>query len=1098
LLAFILALPWCGSASFLRLRALHGHFEASNVVLSTHLSHHAFLGSNKSKLINEGTEIEANAECGVPEVTTSKSHLREKCPKSCPLYVTDKTDPHFCSFKCIKASNPICLENNPATPIADQERGICRRCQIAGCKKCMMDGSDTCADCNSGYRLEDGICKTRMMWAWYAFGVVLIIVLAIVLCWIFDVVRRPIVNVDGLNRGLVVRSRAKLHMPADPEVIEEGEIVVTQSGASHLEKMPEGQIVKGEERCGGAGIRKLRFWPLFTNCCSENVAGAGVVLQFNFQASLIVWGFVCAAVWAILGYAVDNDLFRLGTRMAKTPREYCILVFWGYETQNDLMWTKVLFCVFVYVFSFLGAIFMAIRSLRQYQKIDENTTTYKDFSAQIRGLPKLNGDIMVEEELQAAVAKLCPGVIGVSVCWDISDKEEVLMKLVEEDLEKLDTEWNQPSKEQLEVDAVIAATPESNKYDFGLFSRIEHLFLHPATQRILTKGRRKGFPKRHKEAAGKKKEQMVQEAAVKKKEQKDKSPKQEIAEDKSPKKDRSPTDEKLFDVPEGDASAPASPSKDKKSLKRSMTAAEIATNAAAPDEAVEDVVIDVQQELRDLQTCECAFIVFDSETERDQAIDIIKEQGLEYRGSTLGMERVPHEPFSVVWNNMHNFCPHERVKRIIHGVGIIIVSLAIWVLGFYLPYAYAALNFNYGGGNEPGFAEAMTFTMIVCVGNVTMYLVCSEVADRVQFQYTDDREVCYMLFYTVALVVNVILDLACSYYIALAMMTGIGMKTYHGENLEDVNHFTEQFETYGMQKEMGATLMAYNFPATFLIPFLIEPIATILVPYVLMTLLVRSHRELAGVGAEAYLAATPMDLSRYADVLLNVMLCVLILFFPGGYNMKMFLGLACSHVFIYLFDQYRVLRSIPKCEFSEGKVDWWAQWLLCVPCGLVLTCLVYKSNCEEEYMGGLAHCDHRGTLIIKCLSAFLIHVIVHTLILVYVVPWFGFKHKPPTLLKYKVCATRDPASWFALNPVYCLRSKYMYEHNPPCDYMVVGKEHLMRANPEQQRHFQVAPATVENFDFKSNLRGLLRLPASFTTPAKPSEEAGDDEEKKPA
>jgi hypothetical protein len=259
----------------------------------------------------------------------------------------------------------------------------------------------------------------------------------------------------------------------------------------------------------------------------------------------------------------------------------------------------------------------------------------------------------------------------------------------------------------------------------------------------------------------------------------------------------------------------------------------------------------------------------------------------------------------------------------------------------------------------------------------------------------------------------------------------------------------------------------------------------------IMNLLVRSHRELAGVGAEAYLAATPMDLSRYADVLLNVMLCVLILFFPGGYNMKMFLGLACSHVYIYLFDQYRVLRSIPKCEFSEGKVDWWAQWLLCVPCGLVLTCLVYKSNCEEEYMGGLAHCDHRATLLIKCLSAFLIHVIVHTLILVYVVPCFGFKNKPPTLLKYKVCAKRDPASWFALNPVYCLRSKWVYEQNPPCDYMVVGKEHLMRPNPQMQRHFQVAPATVENFDLTSNLRGLLRLPPS----AKLSEEAGDVENK---
>merc|ERR1712176_658929 len=102
-----------------------------------------------------------------------------------------------------------------------------------------------------------------------------------------------------------------------------------------------------------------------------------------------------------------------------------------------------------------------------------------------------------------------------------------------------------------------------------------------------------------------------------------------------------------------------------------------------------------------------------------------------------------------------------------------------------------------------------------------------------------------------------------------------------------------------MQRELGNLLFAYAVPSTFLIPFLIEPVATIYAPYKIMSFIVRSHPEIAQNDAEELLQSIPMDLSRYADIWLNIMLAVLVFYFPGGLVAGMFTMLAVSHIWIY-------------------------------------------------------------------------------------------------------------------------------------------------------------------------------------------------------
>merc|ERR1740130_2294143 len=54
----------------------------------------------------------------------------------------------------------------------------------------------------------------------------------------------------------------------------------------------------------------------------------------------------------------------------------------------------------------------------------------------------------------------------------------------------------------------------------------------------------------------------------------------------------------------------------------------------------------------------------------------------------------------------------------------------------------------------------------------------------------------------------------------------------------------------------------------------------------------------------------------------------------------------------------------------------------------------------------------------------------------------GHSHKAT----FRNTAKRISISWFNSNPVQCLRSQHIYEHDPPLIYCWAGKEHLLEMN----------------------------------------------------
>merc|ERR1719262_260023 len=173
-------------------------------------------------------------------------------------------------------------------------------------------------------------------------------------------------------------------------------------------------------------------WSLWTNLLTESrVAGPGMMLHFNFQMVLIVWSFVVAVLWVAIAFADDPrfdrlpDLMILGTRKFGMPRENCILVAWGYETQQRQMWIKVAFLAVLYVGTFGLAIFHSIRQLRLFEAMDRDNTTMTDFVVMVSGLPPFSGSDKPEETIRKKIEEVTKeDVVGVSVAWDFLDEEE--------------------------------------------------------------------------------------------------------------------------------------------------------------------------------------------------------------------------------------------------------------------------------------------------------------------------------------------------------------------------------------------------------------------------------------------------------------------------------------------------------------------------------------------------------------------------------------------------------------------------------------------------------------------------------------------------
>lgn len=475
----------------------------------------------------------------------------------------------------------------------------------------------------------------------------------------------------------------------------------------------------------------------------------------------------------------------------------------------------------------------------------------------------------------------------------------------------------------------------------------------------------------------------------------------------------------------------------------------------APKENDED---DMERLLHCLKSSGCAFVVFNSEASRDAAVRAMENAGREAEDDQgIQLRKLWVEPDTVQWENFQNENEGGEWWRLALGVLYILGTVAVWTLVFYLPYAYYIASSSYARGTEPGFIPVTLFSLVIVGGNQMMYFICDQVSFFMHYRYSGNREAIYTILYTFACLLQVVLDLIVTGYTSYKTMLAYGARTYDGKMLEELGAFGAIFESYPMQKALGKALFEYAFPSCFLLPFIMEPIFSIMLPRHLCALLVRSHAWVRGREAELSMAFfCPMNLGRYADLLLNLILAVLVMFFPGGFFFKMFACLIISHIYIYLYDKYRVLRMVPEFSYSDEVVDKCGNLLLILPCGLLAACWVFKRNAQWGHTSA-----DSPRLFAFVAAAFLAHVILHLMLLHCLSERFANPDHEPSAKSWDEFSQMAPRSWFNMNPVHCLRSKFIYKHNPPCSYYVQGKENLLQRNPAANAYFTGKDLDVE-------------------------------------
>jgi hypothetical protein len=721
---------------------------------------------------------------------------------------------------------------------------------------------------------------------------------------------------------------------------------------------------------------------------------------------------VFLVVWAIAVACIwwcfcirHEQLYILGTRKFGTPRENCILVEWGWHTQHELMWTKVYFLILAYIFTFASTIIHAILQMQCFERLDAKTKSMKDFAAFVSGIPVVKGDEDVESKLTEAV----------NATWGAKEGKKIIGSSVAWNYKDIEEEVEQ----YLEIEMRLRDRANCKKTGKVYQYEVDPQQKWEDTAQNFGPLRRFFY-------------------------------KQEY--------------ENFKDEDEAIRADWAVPLDDQ----RPAEGEDKATPEKADKEMLEKVV--------ELFTSGDAFIVFNEEDDRDSALEYFASNELTYKtdaGETakLEVEMKIAEPDTILWQNFGNTTPLLRMRKTCEGFGWILVALCFWTTVFYAPYAWQVATFNYDNGNEPGFVLGMTFCMVVVLGNAIMYEVCARVSDYIGFKTRDERESMYLILYVIACMFNVCLDMGTTFFMAALMLDGLGFRSIKGEKLgwEREMGFTELFETYAMQRVLAKNLRAYCFPATFLIPFLLEPFITCIFPYQGGVAIVQSHPEWVGRDSERWMQAWEFDMGRYGDLLLDMLLAILIFYFPGGYTLLLFFGMAGSHAYIYLFDHWRVLRVIPKVTYCSIAVDWWACWMMGPITATIMSALIFKNNCKGFV--GPPYCLKGWSLIEACSAGWIAHSILQTLVLMYVVPIFTPDTEDTNAgADWKNASRRIPGNWFTTNPIHCLRSRLVNKDSPACSYHMDGKEHLHVQNPKIGLHFYCEEGKGEEaFDFKKTM-----------------------------
>lgn len=919
----------------------------------------------------------------------SNISVDDVCPEQCRFRA--EVAQHFCHFKCVTGAE--CGRNQSGTMIhatvADRVMGICRGCTLKGCKVCKPH-ADECLECNEEFGFVLGGDKQcRSAWV-----VVPTVIYLSVLC-IGGYFIIWYVNIVWWRRKTNLEEETwALHFRTATKNCQPDEAGMRES----------------EQRV---------LWPLSTNILTTDVAGPGSVLFFRFQVFAVVLPFLLFLLWCSVAAATDLKLLSLGTELPTTPQERCTAVSEGRHFQMQSMRTKLFFLVCAYVLTFMLTMVFASYQRRTFQMLDDQAT-HSDFALFLEGVPEVKGAEKLEEILKDAVAEATnQTVVGVSVGWDyaahsangtrIGDLlEEAMVQAEEQYTERREAQRRESQTQSAGADGVERRRSQTQNGGEDIERRGSQVRNADVGVDGLSSPILSASEGEERRASQTQNPGIVEEGMA----------------------NRSGLFalldyallELVFGIPV--YGAESGPMED--------------GDQATP----EDLAMQCT-------SSSMAFAVFESQAARDAALAL---GSFTFREQTVTLRYLDVEPEGVRWRDFG--IPRSQLMRnTFMSILFILGGIVAWVVCGYFPYAIYASSFTYEDGDMPSGLMAQIVSMVVVIGNLVMYTLCAAASDRIGFILEDTAAATYMIMYTVAVMCNICLDLLISGMIAYTTSVSRHARTFDGRRIQDLGSWHDVIEAYDIQRELGVQLSAYCFPATFLLPYILEPICANWFTFHLARRVVRVFPWLRGYTAEkAMRIFIPMDSGRYADLLVSITMATFIFFVPSGYSFSILLTLTLSNLYIFFLDIYRILRACPSFSISSMFVDQCALYWMCIPTTIIANAFIFKWNTEQCHLGNT--CYRSSELAGIMISVTILLQAMWHVAFCKVVPLFDRKERPRTHLTYEKVAARLPASFFNTNPMFCLRSEYLYKHDPPCQLLIKGKEHVLQKNPSIGSHFE--------------------------------------------
>eukprot|EP00931_Biecheleriopsis_adriatica_P016003 TRINITY_DN11951_c0_g1_i4.p1 TRINITY_DN11951_c0_g1~~TRINITY_DN11951_c0_g1_i4.p1 ORF type:complete len:1101 (+),score=168.31 TRINITY_DN11951_c0_g1_i4:81-3383(+) len=916
---------------------------AEHVVSSSSTSSDPELGAHKNishqqKVVNKSAHHKSKPSRCFHERFATAIADSERCPDACPYFaeIRDNNKRLSCTFQCVPEEG--CGRNltNPLAFVPDKDRGFCRPCSVTGCKRCDRSvRADRCAECNtkSGFTMRDGKCVFR--YSLRARGAIvlfsgLLAVVVYILVWYFSLAfYREHVNVLEEQRGLEFRTATKLVIP------------------THL--APKEQF---SER---------QLWPLNTNTLKVDVAGPGSVLFFRFQMFILVWALTLLLLWVAFARATVPDIMTAGKQYASTPRGVCKVLHESRQHHETASAVNVAFLAVAYVVSFTLCVAFASWQCHTFHNLNSLYSTHGDFAACLKGLPPISGKEMLEDILKETIQEATiQEVIGVSVAWDMTHEIDRVKTLLEEQVIQRDpSAWGSSENEDT---AIVFVT------DKGKNAR-------EAAEPEEVKSKKKNNKKKKSEdskAAAQPEDVKEGDAKAAAEEKEANEPAEvEVATQKEVTETDKAGQQNMFKF----ISSEFIPVKRHRALRfldriilvnvfgidlepddeyhtREARSSVTLPPSEHPADEDQQCLSDMTPEdlCKSLTSTPYAWVVFGTEQARDAAL----EANISFRGEDLTLETWAAEPQSVLWENFG--IPRDEVKyRILRSVGFITTCLLAWACVLYLPYGAYLSSFSYENGDAPSAIVGQALSAFLLLGNIILYNVCSEASVRVGFLLFEDKESLYTITYTIAVMVNIILDCAVNGFVSYQMAVSSRSRTYDGKLIAELEDFPHIFQSFEVQRQLGMQFWTYLWPWMFFVPFLGEMIFANQVPLHLARLVVRTFPHIRDYQAQRTLQIlVPMDAGRYADVLLNICVATLVFFMPSGYIAGIFITLVASHIFIFCFDHYRVLRCVPSFTLSSSAIDDFVGYMCMIPCVVILLALVFESmgevcDVEKDY-----------------------------------------------------------------------------------------------------------------------------------------------------